>query len=190
MDTASTRPQMPLPRLFAFFLVPALTTAVMAQEPPATASLYVQGGSASGDTRTVTLGATLPWSQWLVPLGGGTLTGHWDAYLSRWAYDGPDRSDLLLLGLTPTLRWTPDGGRSAWFFEGGIGATLTSRLYRTQRKEFSTAFNFASHIGVGLRWGARREQEVVLRVQHVSNAGIKEPNPGQNFVQLRYAVHL
>jgi hypothetical protein len=28
---------------------------------------------------------------------------------------------------------------------------------------------------------------VGLRLSHVSNAGIKEPNPGENFLQLRYA---
>ena len=29
--------------------------------------------------------------------------------------------------------------------------------------------------------------ELALRLQHFSNAGIKHPNPGENFVQLRYA---
>ena len=27
--------------------------------------------------------------------------------------------------------------------------------------------------------------ELALRVQHYSNAGIRHPNPGENFVQLR-----
>jgi len=30
----------------------------------------------------------------------------------------------------------------------------------------------------------------MLRVQHISNARIKRPNPGGNFVQLRYAYAL
>ena len=30
-------------------------------------------------------------------------------------------------------------------------------------------------------------QEVSLRFQHFSNAGIKEPNPGENFFQVRYS---
>ena len=32
-----------------------------------------------------------------------------------------------------------------------------------------------------LRW-----RVVILRVEHTSNASIKKPNPGENFVQLRY----
>jgi lipid A 3-O-deacylase len=37
--------------------------------------------------------------------------------------------------------------------------------------------------------GQQRQHELQLRLEHVSNAGIKEPNPGANFVQLRYALH-
>ena len=180
---------MHLSRLHAFCALTALSCTVAAQQAPATVSLYAQGGWAESHTHTLTLGAALPWS-WHKPLGSGVLSGYWDVYLSHWRYDGAGRSRLLLLGLTPTLRWTPHGGSSPWFAEAGIGATLTNHLYRTVDEEFSTAFNFASHLGVGLRWGAQRRHEVVLRFQHVSNAAIKHPNPGQNFVQLRYALHL
>ena len=31
--------------------------------------------------------------------------------------------------------------------------------------------------------------EIVLRAEHFSNAGIKPPNPGQNFLELRYVHH-
>ncbi len=33
---------------------------------------------------------------------------------------------------------------------------------------------------------AERRHALVLRIQHVSNAGIKRPTPGENFLQLRY----
>jgi hypothetical protein len=61
------------------------------------------------------------------------------------------------------------------------------RLYRTDHKEFSTRFNFYDTIGIGRSFGDHRQHEVSLRWAHVSNAGIKEPNPGENFIQLRYA---
>jgi hypothetical protein len=35
-----------------------------------------------------------------------------------------------------------------------------------------------------------RQRELVLRVEHFSNAGIKHPNPGENYVQLRYTHRL
>jgi len=87
------------------------------------------------------------------------------------------------------IRYRFDEGRSRWFGEAGIGATVTSSLYRSGQKYFSTAFNFGDHVGLGYAFGETRMNELVLRAEHFSNAGIKHPNPGQNFIQLRYSHH-
>ena len=85
------------------------------------------------------------------------------------------------------LRLRPAGGSSPWFIEAGIGITVMDRLYRSQTKKFSTTFNFVDVAGIGRSFGADRRQELSLRLVHISNADIKSPNPGENFVQLRYA---
>jgi Lipid A 3-O-deacylase (PagL) len=36
-------------------------------------------------------------------------------------------------------------------------------------------------------FGADGEHELALRLQHFSNGGIRRPNPGETFLQLRYA---
>jgi hypothetical protein len=41
--------------------------------------------------------------------------------------------------------------------------------------------------GAGAQLRPQRAHELSLRIQHSSNAGIKEPNPGENFLLLRYA---
>jgi len=46
--------------------------------------------------------------------------------------------------------------------------------------------NFGDHIALGLRLGDRQEHELQLRVEHFSNAGLRKPNPGENFGQVRY----
>ena len=171
---------------FSFVSHSAIAEPVAAES----SSLYVQAGQFAG-TRSLTVGATLPWRGWRYVLGRGEVTGYWDGYVSQWSYDGqPWRSHIQLIGITPTLRWAPGGAASPWFVEGGVGATLADHLLRRADKQFSTTFNFASHIGVGMRWGERKRHEFLLRVQHVSNGRIKHPNPGQNFLQLRYAIHL
>lgn len=169
----------------------ALPRAAQAQSAQASPSLYVQGSQARRDTDAVTLGATLPWKGWQRSLWGGQLTGYWDLYASRWSYDGlsGQREHLSLVGLTPTLRLRMDEGRSAWFWEGGIGLTVADKRYEIPNRTFSTRANFASHLGLGVSLGEQRQHDLVLRVQHVSNAGIKKPNPGENFVQLRYGYH-
>jgi lipid A 3-O-deacylase len=38
--------------------------------------------------------------------------------------------------------------------------------------------------GVGVQFGSRQQYLAGYRFQHISNGGIKEPNPGINFSQL------
>ena len=125
--------------------------------------------------------------------GWDVLPAPWAVYLeasvSRWRSRGGYPSDggvLTQLALIPVFRHRMDQGRSPWFMEGGVGVTVTSSLYRSGATHFSTSFNFGSHVGAGYSFGAGRQHEVSLRVEHFSNAGIKHPNPGENFAQLRY----
>jgi lipid A 3-O-deacylase len=41
-------------------------------------------------------------------------------------------------------------------------------------------------IGMGRSFGGHGKNEISLRLQHFSNGGIKKPNPGENFVRVRY----
>ena len=143
---------------------------------------------AAKEVTAVTVGAI--WNPW------DLHSPRWSAYLegsiSRWRSRGgyPDETGVLTqLAVIPTLRYRMDDGRSPWFAEGGIGATITSSVYRRGETRFSTAFNFGDHVGVGYSFGPQWKNEIVLRAEHFSNAGIKHPNPGQNFVQLRYVRH-
>lgn len=152
-------------------------------------SVFVQGGIAR-DAKTLALGATWA-SAWQRPLGGGLATIYWEASFGRWEAERDDGSSssawITQLGITPVLRWLPGGSERSWFLEGGIGANVLLPVYRSRDKRFSTAFNFGDHIAVGRRFGENGEHEIALRLQHFSNAGIKHPNPGEDFLQLRYA---
>lgn len=183
---------------FSFFsvlilLALAATSGTAHAQPTDTShapSVYVQGSWAEHSTDAATIGVTIPWTRWRSELWGSEVRGHWDIYLSRWSFDGnAGNHSSTVLGVTPTVRLRPDQGRAAWFWEAGIGGTMADRRYRTDEKDFSTRFNFASHLGLGINLGSQRQHELMVRVQHVSNAGIKHPNPGENFVQLRYAFH-
>ena len=159
-----------------------------AQEPTRPSFGFVQAGSAEG-TRTLTagLGWDLPY-RWR--LGRGELSSYLQASYAYWQIQSADRaglSHLSQLALIPVLRYRPADGASPWFFETGLGLTATSSLYRTRQKSFSTSFNFSTHLAIGRSFGEQRQHEMALRVEHFSNAGIKQPNPGENFIQVRYA---
>ena len=138
------------------------------------------------------------------------LAGSWDGYHNLtlawqssplWQHDfGTRRLDLSLeasagrvfgppgdigsplwhVGLTPFVDWwfTPDTA-----IEAGIGANVFSGTY-IGSKRISTAYQFGDSLGLyhriaGTPWG------VGVRFTHYSNADIKRPNPGQNYMQVR-----
>lgn len=101
-----------------------------------------------------------------------------------------EKSDTTQVGITPVVRLFPSGGAHAWFVEAGIGGNLLMPLYRTRARQFSTVFNFGDHFGLGRVLGYDGNSEIALRIEHFSNASIQKPNPGQNFVQLRYAWNM
>jgi len=148
-----------------------------------------QADSARSRSSTAGLIWDLAWTRdW----GGGQLSSYVEAAIARWSVEnaegGRDTAAVTQVGLTPVLRWQAEG--SPWFVEGGIGLNLIGPTYRAGRKRFSTAFNFGDHLAVGRGFGPGQRQELALRLQHFSNAGIKKPNPGEDFVQLRWSIRL
>ncbi len=146
---------------------------------------FVQAGGGENHLASATLGAFWPWD-WKTDVFGGQASGYWEGSITHISARGTSgRNTFTQIAAVPMLRYTFDGGRSPWFVEAGIGFTLTDRIYRTDKKAFSTTFNFSDNLVVGRSLG--KGCEISLRLQHVSNASIKRPNPGENFLQVRYS---
>jgi hypothetical protein len=99
---------------------------------------------------------------------------------------------LIELGYSPVFRLQRTTGAvpSGFYVEGAIGVRLLSHTRIDAEHAMSTAFQFSDMIGVGYQWGdatsSGGQHTVGLRVQHLSNAGIKKPNPGINFTSAFY----
>ena len=175
-------------RLALCLVVTASSGFADAQGGVVPSGVFLQSGTAGG-THAASAGAWWGWEkQWAV--AGGALSGYWEGSLSAWSYpamDGRRTAWLGQVGLVPVFRYRQDGPWSKWFAEVGVGLTLTSTVYETRRRRFSTTFNFADHVAVGRSFGSSDQHELALRLEHFSSAGISEPNPGVNFVQLRYS---
>jgi lipid A 3-O-deacylase len=148
-------------------------------------AVFTQAG-AGEHVDSVTLGGSWDWD-WHRATRLGLVAGYTELSFGGWrATRGADDRFSRQLGITPVLRLYPGGTAAGWFVEGGIGANVIGPRYENGTRRFSTAFNFGDHIGVGQRFGHRGEHELSLRVQHFSNGGYRRPNPGENFVQVRY----
>jgi len=152
------------------------------------ASVFLQAAAAA-HVDAYSLGAIwpLPWQR---EASFGRLATSIEASLGQWQTHGQRHHTrpFAQFGFTPSLRFYPDALGGHWFGEAGIGANVIAPAYHTDGKRFSTAFNFGDHLAIGRELGADHRQELELRVEHFSNAGIDHPNPGENFVQVRWVV--
>ena len=88
------------------------------------------------------------------------------------------------LGVTPVFRFQRASGS---YFEAAIGFHAVSELDFDGSRETSTHFQFGDHIGAGI---VRGRYDYGVRLQHLSNGGIRNPNPGINFLILRVQYRL
>ncbi|WP_067561291.1 acyloxyacyl hydrolase [Halofilum ochraceum] len=108
-----------------------------------------------------------PW----LPEGG---TARWETALSYWQ-GGGDHAIVFAVGPTLEYPLRADGWRLAL----GIQPTLFSD-YESDNRNLGGPFEFTSHIG--LRWYPKVDWVVGARVQHTSNAGIYDANPGVDLI--------
>jgi lipid A 3-O-deacylase len=85
------------------------------------------------------------------------------------------------LNATPVWR-----SMNSWgYVEAGIGAYLLSKTINSPTHRLPSSFQFGSHLGVGVRLG---EGTIGIALQHLSNAGLKQPNGGIDLVLVQYTV--
>ncbi len=125
------------------------------------------------------------WNQRWFQGGDWYLGGYWDLGIGYWrANAAPGQNDNITeIGLTPVFRLQQNDLKGP-YLEAAIGFHLLSRASIAD-KRLGTRFQFGDSLGVGYRFGAKGALDVSYRFQHLSNGGIKQPNDGINFHQLR-----
>lgn len=154
--------------------------------------LYIDGGATmEGESAsTASLGGLIPSRLFpSVPRTAGPLALHWDLSVSHWRTQREHGGHHSFTQLTGMGVWRhPLGGPNApLFVDVGVGVSVFDRLYTAGTERFSTALQFTQVLGVGYRFGPKQACEVSLRAQHISNAGIKKPNPGEEVLRVRFA---
>lgn len=172
--------------LLAGLLLIALLS--MAPEAPAANGFAAEAGRGTGAEM-----GRIAW-QWYrdEPIWQGKqwqIVSYWDAGIGQWHRNSVSgqNEDITEIGLAPVFRFQT-GDRSGLYLEGAVGVHFLSETSLGPR-QFSTSFQFGDHVGVGLRLGRRGQYDLSFRYQHLSNGGIKKPNDGINFNQIRLQYH-
>lgn len=154
-------------------------------------ALTVDVGYGMEDTRLLRLNLSVVKPRHYPASDGWQWSRSWEANLSYWYLykieeDEEGEENLLELGLTPNFRLARD---KAWdwgrpYLEAGLGLHLLSKVHIGTR-DLGSSLQFGTHAGFGIRFGHDEQYELAWRIEHLSNGGLKEPNPGINFSMLR-----
>jgi hypothetical protein len=82
------------------------------------------------------------------------------------------------------MRFIRSEGTTRPFVEAGLGVRLLSGPTISRTCTLSSALQFADMVGVGAQFGSHQQNQAGFRFQHLSNASIKDAEPGINFSQL------
>ncbi|EHP40794.1 putative signal peptide protein [Cupriavidus basilensis OR16] len=106
----------------------------------------------------------------------------WEAELAEWnSRSGVNAQNVTEFGFSPILRVEKRGGSLVPFMEASVGVRMMSHKATSDDHRSGSLFQFSDMIGVGMAFGPKTAYEAGFRYQHVSNAGIKQPNPGSGF---------
>ena len=134
-------------------------------------------GTESADTDVLRIAYRHP----LKENGAWWMPSHAQFGVSSWHV--PDvRGTTRRFDLNATAIWRAERG---WgYYEAGIGGYLLSKTINNDENRVPSAWEFGSHIGAGLRFASKHT--IGVAIQHLSNAGIKQPNGGIDLVQVQY----
>ena len=85
--------------------------------------------------------------------------------------------------------WRLPINRRSLFVELGLSPTLIAGS-SVNGRDLGGNFHFTSSASIGTTFGARENISVALRVQHISNGGLSNTNPGMNMIGLNFAFNL
>ena len=159
-------------------------------------ALAVDGASVeygNGDAADMArVGMSWNWDKQWFTGGDWLVTGYWEASLGSWRGRSAAGNNQTITdaSITPVFRLQQKNpGEFAPYAEAAIGFHLITPTFIYANRNFGSAFQFGDHIGVGARFGDRRQFDLGYRFQHLSNGGTKKPNQGINFNQIRFAYH-
>jgi hypothetical protein len=176
-----------------WMLTPVVLLATLAAPCLAVDSAVVEAGWTEGDADAERYGAAARWDlagKWLI-VGDWHLASYVELGVAYWDGENGEsgENELVDFGLTPVLRYqhAPAGGLAP-FVEFGVGVHGYTED-GIGDKEFDIPFAFGTHIGVGTRFGAGGQYELLYRFQHHSNAGLGDDNPGINWHAVQLGLH-
>jgi len=164
--------------MFRAILVAVLWSATGAWAADAQWVAFFGRATESQETDVARLGYRLPLREseaWWMPT---------HAQLGASVWQVPDiRGTTRRFDVNATSIWRNEKPWGYW--EAGFGGYLLSKTINNDENRLPSSFQFGSHIGVGMKLGPGT---LGVGLQHLSNAGIKQPNGGIDLLFVQYTL--
>jgi lipid A 3-O-deacylase len=161
-------------------MLPELAFALAAACAPRAPSLTLQSG-AGNEVDILGIGLEVPLTDDCAD-SEQRLRGALLFRLDGWHGHRREGREIADASITPFLRYELfRPGDTPIYGELGIGGHLLSSTRVDYERQFSTAFQFGEFAGLSTRYGDHGQYAIGVRVQHVSNGGIKRPNDGLTY---------
>ena len=153
--------------------------------------ISIMAGEGNADTRYAGISWQWDMSQRWFTDGNWEVAGYWEVNLSHWKRDNDNTTQnhsLTEAGITPVFRLqskSPVMAGLSPYVELGIGVHMLSET-EIDGRNLSSSFQFGEHLGLGFTFGKQNEFDLGYRLQHLSNAGLKKPNDGITFHEVRF----
>lgn len=111
---------------------------------------------------------------------------YWSLGLDAWHWK--QGKNAAAISIVPMVRLgKPEAGLGSMYLEAGFGPHLLTNISGSGRN-LSTAFEFGSHIGIGIKLSHRIG--IIYRWRHLSNGGMAKPNGGVNVNLIGLTYHM
>ena len=165
----------------------ALLFAGLAASVPAMAlDGYIAEVGSGDEVQSLRVGMIRQWDRQWLNRGHWHLTGYWEATLAYLNSDRPDGKSAADIGLSPVWRFRPNasgGAQPYWDVALGLHLLTTTRL--DSKHDLGSALQLAPLVGLGVTFGEKSQYDLGYRFQHLTNAGIKDPDDGLSLHQVR-----
>jgi hypothetical protein len=165
----------------------ALLFAGLAAVAPAMAvDGYVVEAGANGDLQSVRLGMIRQWHEQWFTEGRWHLTGYWEGSLAYLRSDRPQGKQLADAGVAPVFRFRPNASGGAQpYWDVAVSLHALSKTRVDDRHNLGSNLQLGPLVGVGFTFGEKSQYDLGYRFQHLSNAGLSDPNDALDLHQVR-----
>ena len=119
----------------------------------------------------------------------GEIVPRWEVSLGNWDPNGPTAKGRTMRSISVrVLAGTATGPKRHAFLEAGTGPMYLSNRRVLDELDWGSKLQIDSHIGVGRAFGKANRYRLVYRLDHASNGGFANTNPGMNFQSLQFSI--